>query len=465
MKNKDEIALHDYFDDLLSPGEKVEFEEILVEYIDLAIDLRKLKTLKRILQNLPMAFEPSEILMENISKTILEAEEMYIHPEPESEPKPKKEKKEKKKKKKKKDLLEESLDEESPIEESPIEESPIEDSLIEDSSVLESFIEENFHEESPIIEEPKREKPKKEKPKKEKSDKKRPPKKRPVSRKRKGLRGKTKFRIKQFIYFLLSVGFVGAVLSGYYFYLQIDSTFPWKVNVISESSQPNKNLLPNFIDNNEHLVTYKDNVIRITVANKGFIELNGECEIASINGTQSLNSVLLEKGNLKFSPLQENNLFLLLYGDIKIRSVNSEFELNAPGNASATLNVFSNFVEIEVGDFINKVPYNHTIKVLDENHISIPVITSSSKRFTRLVNQFGMQQSDKTLNSILNLSKKENAFTLLFMLNKVTPGNKDLIINKLQKFFPLPDSITKVDILLLDDEALNTWWLEIYGSL
>jgi len=465
MKNKDEIALHDYFDDLLSPGERVEFEEILVEYIDLAIDLRKLETLRRILRNMPSTFKPNEIVMENISRTILESEEMYIPSDSESEPKDKKSKKEKKekkekKKKKKKDLIEESAIDENPTEDTPFEYTPIEESFIEENFIEEDFIEEDFTEQSPTSEKPNKEKPKKERPQKKRSAKKRP-----FGRKRFGLSGKSKFRIKRLLYFLIIFGFVGAGFSVYYLYQKIDSTFPWKVNVISESSQSNKNLLPNFISGGEQLVTYKDNFIRITVANKGFIELKGESEIVSINGTQSLNSVLLENGNLKFSPQHDNNLFQLIYNDVKILSINSEFELKAPKNTSATLNVLSNFVEIKFGDIASKIPHNHTLKIFDEYNISIPLITSSSKKFSRLISQFDFQQSDKTLRSILSLSKKENAFTLLFMLQKVTPGNKELIITKLQKFFPLPDSITKVDILLLDDEALNTWWQEIYNAI
>ena len=463
MKNKDEIALHDYFDNLLSPGERVDFEEILVEYIDLAIDLRKLTTLHRILRNLPVAFQPNESVINIITDSISERGDDYIPPEPKSKPPPKKEKK--KKKKKKKNFFKEDPVEESFIEESPLEESFVEEGFIEESPLEESFVEESFIDESPLEESFIEEKPVKESRSKEKPDKKRPVKKRSARRKSKGLRAKTKFRIKQFFYFLIFLVFVGVAFSVFYFYQKIDNTFPWKVNVISESSQPDKKLLPNFISEDEQLVTYKNNFIRITVANKGFIELKGECEIASIKGTQSNNSISFIKGDLKFSPLHDNDLFQLEYNDVTIRSKNSEFQIKTYDKKPTTLNILTNTIEIEYVGKVSKIPFNHTIQVLDKRNLSIPLITSSSKKYTRLVNQFNIQQNDKTIRSIINTSKKDNAFTLFFMLQNVEPLYKELIIERLQKFFPLPDSITKVNILLLDQNSLNAWWEEIYSNI
>jgi len=51
------------------------------------------------------------------------------------------------------------------------------------------------------------------------------------------------------------------------------------------------------------------------------------------------------------------------------------------------------------------------------------------------------------------------------MIQKVTPSNRELILEKLQKYFPLPNSISKIDILMLDNTALNTWWEEIYRTM
>ncbi len=69
---KDKILLHDYFDNLLSENEQKEFEEYLLDNIDLAIELGRLKNLQRNINNLSSNFSPPESVIENIINSLLE---------------------------------------------------------------------------------------------------------------------------------------------------------------------------------------------------------------------------------------------------------------------------------------------------------------------------------------------------------------------------------------------------------
>ena len=68
---KDEILLHDYFDNLLSSDEQQHFEEYIVDHIELAIDLGRLKNLRRNLKNMPSNFTPPDAVIENIISSLL----------------------------------------------------------------------------------------------------------------------------------------------------------------------------------------------------------------------------------------------------------------------------------------------------------------------------------------------------------------------------------------------------------
>jgi hypothetical protein len=68
---KDEMLLHDYFDNLLSIEEQQHFEEYIVDHIELAIDLGRLKNLRRNLKNLPSNFTPPDSVTENIISSLL----------------------------------------------------------------------------------------------------------------------------------------------------------------------------------------------------------------------------------------------------------------------------------------------------------------------------------------------------------------------------------------------------------
>lgn len=68
------IRLHDYFDELLSPEEESDFQMLLMENRSLAIELGKLKDLKRRLKNLPLSFEPPTRIIDNITEKLLTLE-------------------------------------------------------------------------------------------------------------------------------------------------------------------------------------------------------------------------------------------------------------------------------------------------------------------------------------------------------------------------------------------------------
>lgn len=68
------IKLHDYFDGLLSPEEEGDFQTLLMDNRSLAIELGKLKDLKRRLKNMPLSFEPPGRIIDNITEKLLTLE-------------------------------------------------------------------------------------------------------------------------------------------------------------------------------------------------------------------------------------------------------------------------------------------------------------------------------------------------------------------------------------------------------
>jgi len=382
MTNPDQILLHDYFDNLLSPEAQKEFEETLLDKIDLAIDLGKLKNLQRNLHNLSSNFEPNEIVIENIIASLLEDKVKIDSPEIEVE-------KEDTKRKKKK-----------------------------------------------------------------------------IKKERKGLKALTKFRLKRLFTFFAFLSFIALIAAGYLYFQKENSSFPWEVSLISENSSSElQSIVSSGLGSNAHLTIGKDESVKITIVNNGIFELHGESEIEIISGTQLQNSIIIENGNLEFTPQIGNISFQLIHNEIILQSKNSQFEITASNTSTSKVKVLTNFVDINLKNVVSKIPFNHTIQYLDKNHISLPLISNASKQLTKLVHEFDIKQSNKTILSILKLSTKKNVFTLFFMLSKVTPTHRELVIEKLQHFYPLPKSITILDILMLNNDALETWWEEIYSSL
>lgn len=380
---KDEILLHDYFDNLLTKEEQSAFEDYIVDNIDLAIDLGRLKNLRRNLKNMPSNFEPPDTVIENIISSLLGNKERI-------------------------------------------------DTFYDDSELLESGI--NKVE---VI------------------------KKKKAKLKRK-LRPKTKYRLKKMFTFFLVLVFISLAVYTYYIYEKNDITTPWITElVVSEKGVSPKTLR---LELNSILKTNENEKYILTIADNGILELNGNTQIKVMNATQSLNTINYSFGNLTFKPTRNNEIFEVNYNGLSIKSRNAEFSIHQENN-TILINVISNSLLVNIGYNSYRIPNNYQFKIVGKNEISIPINNNSPDYFQRLVESYSISNSDSDLERIIELSGRDEAFTLLFLLSKVTPFYREQIITKLSEISPIKLSETREKLLLLDQSALDDWWELIYISI
>ncbi len=380
-KENEEILLHDYFDNLLSEEEQNRFEDLLLDNIDLAIELGKLKNLQRNLNNLPSTFTPSEKTLDNILNSLL-------------------------------------------------------NNNLSEKEAIEKKKEKNF-----FGKEKKEAKP------------------------RQKFKPKTKFRIKQIFSVLISIAFISALIFGYFLYVDMNNTTPWFVKIVNKSdlsTDPrNKNIELNI---NSLFETKKSELAEILIQDAGIIKLNENTKIEVKNGTKSLNSIIYLGGSLSFIPDFKNGLFELIYNNIAIKSSNSEFSIDTTyGNIEVS--VLSNFIYITINGFDFQIPSNYKFSFIGENSISIPINMQTSPEFANLINTYSLSGNEFLLSKIIHNSSKNDVFTLFYLLPQVSPEFREKIIDELSKISPLNSSLTKENILLLDQNALNNWWEEINLAL
>ena len=380
FSEKEEILLHNYFDNLLTKDEQTEFEDCLLDNIDLAMELGKLKNLQRNLNNLPSNFNPPDTIIENIINSLLNQ-----------------------------NLANKNIDSKQTKQ--------------------------------------------KDKISKEKKKNKRK------------LRPKTKYRLKQTALISLIVIFIGALVLAYFLIVKNSKTTPWEINSTNlETNQTNNNTLNNKLEENSIFETKEGDNFIIFIENSGTINLNGKSKIEVLDGTKSLNSINYYFGNLNFNPDLNNKLFEVNFNKVQIHSINSNFSIST-NSENPRVNIFSNFITLKSKGIEFKIPSNHSFYFVTDNAISIPTNNNSSEEFIKLISSYSLTKNDFLLPKIIKSTTKKELFSLFFMLSQVAPEYRELIIEKLQKIVPLPSTITKENILFLDQSSLNTWWDQIYISI
>jgi len=377
FSEKEEILLHNYFDNLLSKEEQTEFEDCLLDNIDLAIELGKLKNLQRNLNNLCSNFNPPDTVIENIINSLLKnkVDSKNINPN--------------------------------------------------------------------------------------KSDGKKVTKTKKTKRK---LTQKTKYRLKQFVLILFILFFIVVLIFGYLFIVKNNKTTPWIVNNINfDTTQTSIKILEKKLEENSILETEENDNFLILIDNSGIIELSGKSKIKVLTGTKSLNSIFYYFGKLNFKPNLNNQLFELNYAKIKIQTINSNF-LISNYTKNSLVEVLTNYIKIKYNDVEFQIPSNHSFYFIESNSISIPTNNNSSEAFVNLISSYSLTNNEILLSEIIKIATEKESFTLFYLLSQVPPIYREQIIKKLVKFVPLPSTVTKESILLLEQSSLNIWWDQIYIS-
>jgi len=379
---KDEILLHDYFDNLLTQEQQTTFEDYIVNNIDLAIDLGRLKNLRRNLKNMPSNFTPPDTVIENIISSLLGNKEKI-------------------------------------------------DTFLDEPEIIESVVNE-----TEIV------------------------KKKIKGKKR--LRPKTKYKLKKLFSYSLILFVLCIVGYSYFIFKQKDITTPWVAQIIVGEDISNLDSLS--LELNSILKTNDSESHLIKIADKGLLELTGNTQIKVLTATQSLNAINYSFGNLAFKPKGNNELFEIKYNGLSITSRNSEFSIQENKNL-VSIKVITNSIEVNSGLNTFRIPKNYQFNIVGKNEISIPLNNKSPEYFQKLVENYSISKDDSELEKIIEISGRNEAFTLHFLLSKVTPFYREKIIAKLSEISPIQFAETKEKLLLLDQSALDDWWELIYISI
>lgn len=91
----------------------------------------------------------------------------------------------------------------------------------------------------------------------------------------------------------------------------------------------------------------------------------------------------------------------------------------------------------------------------------VPYYNNTDPELINAVNEFASSKSEFFIERIVSLAAYNDAITLWNLLKLASPGKRLLIYGKLKELFPHPDTISKEDIIGLDEEKLLLWLKEI----
>ncbi len=209
--------------------------------------------------------------------------------------------------------------------------------------------------------------------------------------------------------------------------------------------------------------TIDDEFIYIEVPSVGTITLLPNSQIKVLKTETDDNQIKLLNGQIKLITNTFFNRFSVLVDNISIEDFGSSSTITfLPESSQKNIIVDKGGVNIASNNKIIPIPENYIYNI---GNIASFYNKSSSEYINSVCNLKLPISSSNELKKILARSIKVDGITLWAMMNNADKSARELIFNRLAKYFEIPEGITKNEILNNNNEIMKLFLEDIEWQL
>jgi RNA polymerase sigma-70 factor (ECF subfamily) len=214
-------------------------------------------------------------------------------------------------------------------------------------------------------------------------------------------------------------------------------------------------------------------------------EITTESSSSAIIDIENLGKIEIGPGSL-LKRLEESNTAKLVSGKLNISTsstdeylfieipsavveeyyLSTDYSISMDQPGIVVVEAASGWLKIVSGDKVSILPEGYSVKVITGVGLGIPVYNESSFSLSSLLEEYLFAgRNIGVLTSILDVSEKTGAITLWNLLQRVIPGHRGLVYDKLNNLVPHPEGVSKEGVLDLKDDMLQLWLEEIEWTM
>ncbi|MCF6271028.1 MAG: hypothetical protein L3J41_15045 [Melioribacteraceae bacterium] len=268
---------------------------------------------------------------------------------------------------------------------------------------------------------------------------------------------RTKFRV------ALIIGFITIALS-MYFYLSITEN-TWNVNKGDGifKLNDNQNQIAELTEGDEISTTGNSNVEIINSNSSNIILLANSTLILNevkanftkfslLNGSLAVNSIVPQKRGIT----SENKIIKIEANGVEVISQKGELIISSSKESGLVVNIESGFAELKLEKAIYYLAEDYVFIKKQNNKHTIPFRKNANYELIELIKAVNPQDIDKlTIMEIIKNSTRNDYLTLFNLLLISDISNRELILNKLNIFFPLETLFVWKNLVNLERNEIN----------
>lgn len=231
--------------------------------------------------------------------------------------------------------------------------------------------------------------------------------------------------------------------AGVYGYLEYSKyNTPWSVRALEGDVSINGTTETD-LNENEVASTEEASTAEIVIPSQATIKLYPKSTLKLIKGHREQNifdvngtgfELMTNLDTAKFVEFADQPPYSIRFGDVRITTELAQLQCSRILNQ---IKLNFGWAEVVIGSHRISLASNHSVSIAEGNLLNIPVYAftdSAQKSRINIMNVKGLDP--ETLASFIVNSTELDALSLFYLLTKTTIANREMIVSKLESFFP-----------------------------
>jgi hypothetical protein len=240
---------------------------------------------------------------------------------------------------------------------------------------------------------------------------------------------------------------------------------PWQIDVLHGSPELSGAPIARRADLvvGQVLTTGKDARARIHVAGLGVVDAGPDSRIRLIATSAKHHRIALDYGTISAHMWAPPFSLAVDTPSAKLFDLGCAFTLHVDQNGRGMVSVTSGWVEFATASRSVIIPAGAEAVTEPGVGPGTPYFSDGPPAFKTAVNQLDSHSGDDpekaaALQSILENARARDALTLLSLIRQLPRAQREMVLDRLAVFVPIPSGYTRDDVLDLRKDAMDAYW-------
>ena len=205
------------------------------------------------------------------------------------------------------------------------------------------------------------------------------------------------------------------------------------------------------------LVTDRNTTARVDVGQIGEVDVEPNSRVRLLRARPTDNRLSLARGAISARIWAPPRLFFVETPSAVAVDLGCAYKLNVDEHGGGILRVTMGWVMLEEHGGESMVPAGAACHMRPGADPGTPYFEDASAGFVHALERFDFGHQTDALTTVLGQARPRDAFTLVHLLERVSPGERPVIFNRIVALAPLPDGVTREGALAGNRKMLDHW--------